>query len=146
LPVDYYETLVSKIPITFLNEAKQLVSCPPPTQSKAVASAPSDLPMELPVRRSFKLNGTFMNVKGMPRSFNLGSWPEENYKGSIARLLQDPQFFQEMQTRANARRREDDEYLVGIMIRLGKNGEVVWVNVEDDGSELTCQTAEQEDQ
>lgn len=134
LPVDYYETLVAKIPQPSLQEAERLVSCPPEAKPKKVATAPADVPDKPKVPRSFKINGTFMNPQRGPRTVNLGSWPAENHGGSIARLLQDAQFFAAVRNNLNGKIMPE-EYLVGLIIRLGKRGEEVWVNIEDEGSE-----------
>lgn len=141
LPVDYYEALAAKIPVSLLTEAEQLVSCPAPSQPQAVVDAPGDSPTEH-VFLVFRLRGTFMNMNGRPRTAGLGSWPAENYKGSVARLLQDAAFYQEIRIRVGAKM-QMDEYLAEIMIRMGNNGEAVWLNVEDDGSALTLHPAGQ---
>lgn len=138
LPVDYYETLAAKIPVSLLAEAEQLVSCPPPSPA---VQASVNLSVETPVKRSFKLNGTFMSLKGKPITINLGSWPADDYQGSIVRLLQDSAFFREIQVRANTKK-QVDYYMVGLMIRMSKKSEPVWVNIEDDGFELICKTTE----
>ena len=66
---------------------------------------------------------------------NLGSWPTQAYGGSTVRLLQDPQFFQEMQKKIDLKK-QPQEYVVGLAIRVRSKGEPTWVNIEDDGSQL----------
>jgi hypothetical protein len=134
LPVDYYETLAWKIPRSSLGEAERLVSSQPEKANKQTVAALSDSTKEaIPkLPSSFKISGTLINVHLKPRTMNLGSWPAAAYAGSIAKLLQDVQFFQQIQSRLTPKK-QPDEYLVGLAIRLGKNGEIVWVDMEDDG-------------
>ena len=134
LPVDYYETLVAKIPQPSLVEAERLVSCPPEAKPKKVVTAPADVSGKPKVPRSFKIQVTFVNLHRGSRTVNLGSWPAESHGGSIARLLQDTQFFEAMRNRVNEEI-QPDEYAARLLIRLGKRGEEVWVNIEDEGSE-----------
>ena len=138
LPVDYFETLAYKIPKTLLDEAEQLVSDrAKPAAAVKVTPPKKDKPVHIAQTPSvFKIQATVSGFPWKPRNFNLGSWPALKCGGSIARLLQDADFAQEMQSKIKLKKRPD-EYAVGLLIRLGKNGEPVWVNVEED-SEGNC--------
>lgn len=133
LPVDYYETLVAKVSQTCLDGAKRLVSDKPEVERTPAVVAEDvstgDETEEVP--NSFKVAGTFMNLQRKPRTVNLGSWPTAPYVGSFAKLLQDAEFFVQMQIKLTARI-QPEEYLTGLLIRLGKKGKPVWVDINDD--------------
>lgn len=128
LPVDYYETLAYKIPQPFFEDARRLVSCAdePVKPIDPCLEVKSNRP--LLTHSVFRISVTVKNSQRSIRTYNLRSWPVAEYAGSIARLLDDSRFFQEMQTRINAKKKMD-EHVVGLMIRLGKNNGV-WVNIE----------------
>jgi hypothetical protein len=149
LPVDYYETLVAKIPPSLLAEAEQLVSCPapakPPEKPKEITVPPAAKPPEKaneitpppvakpvaepPVLRSFKVIGTLMNVQGKSRTVNLGPWPAQDYENSTDQLLQDTRFLEAMRVKLNENA-SLEEYAVGLLIKLGKKDVGVWVKVD----------------
>lgn len=137
LPVDYYATLAWKIPKPSFEEAEKLVSCGTDAKPKTAATLDKDSTIGQAARRSFKITGTLMNLQKRPRFVNLGSWPAEAYDGLTSQLLQDTRFLQEMQSKLHVKR-QPDEYVVGLVIRLGRKGEDVWVAVEDDGTEQVC--------
>jgi hypothetical protein len=128
LPVDYYETPAWKIPRVLLDEAEQKVSW------QAKPSAPEAEKGSVDTQHGssnagtvFKLSGTLVVSAWQPRIANLGSWPSAPYGGIIARLLGDNRFHDEMRTRLAAKRREG-EFVVGLTVRHGRKGDMVWVN------------------
>ena len=111
LPVDYYESMNWRIPISLLDEARSKVSSQasaslaPKSREDAVRLASHKLAESLDAPKVsgipivFRISGVYLDEQNRQKSVNLSSWPSEEYGRSVARLLQDDRFFAEMWSR-----------------------------------------------
>jgi hypothetical protein len=130
LPLDYYEKLTYKIQKIAFIRAKRLVS-PADESVRRVRATPPKPAVTPPLPEEFKVRVTVSGIPWHLHTLSLGFWPALKYESSIARLLQDAEFIQAMQAKIKFVKRPGEQ-AVGLLIRLGKNGEETWIKIEED--------------
>jgi hypothetical protein len=128
LPIDYYANLFWTVPQSLMKEAIELVSSDH-YKFEITDTMQGTLRQDIELPRLFKIRGTYLTREGSQESVALGSWPTETYNGSFVKIFKDDKFYQEMQNRFNQKKHAAD-YLLGLVIRLGNKGDLIWVDLE----------------
>ncbi len=125
-----YERLVNKIQHRHLRRAKVLIEGVSPT-SRQIARKEERQAHGIPI--SFKLAGLVKDEHGRLRSTGLGGWPLMPYQNSIAKLLQDETFREQIKNRL-FEKLQPGESIAGLTVRVRKDDEEVWISMDVDGT------------